>query len=408
MEASIILLVALIVLVIACLGLVIYVITLLKSRSGLEKELSALKAELRADITNQKNDISTLRTELLSGVNSSVSNIGQMMEGRLKSSESTTEQKLEAIRQSMERGLLSMQQENGKRLEQMQTIVEEKLQKTLDDRVSRSFQTVSDQLEKVYKGLGEMQSVASGVSDLKKVLSNVKTRGILGEIQLGAILEELLSPEQYDKNVVTVPNSREAVEFAIKLPGEGGDTVYLPVDSKFPADYFATLQDAYQSGAKEQVDAAAARLIARLKQEAKEIRSKYVSPPHTTEFAIMFLPFEGLYAEAVNRGLIEELQRTYRITVAGPSTMAALLNSLQMGFRTLAIQKRSAEVWQVLGAVRTEFDKFGDVLESSRQRLNKVNDELDLLIGTRTRQIQRKLKEVQSLDSDSARKLIDE
>lgn len=328
-------------------------------------------------------------------------------EDRIRSLEQSNEQKLEGIRQTMERRLSAIQTENAEKLASMQQVVDEKLQKTLESRISESFKLVSEQLEKVYKGLGEMQTVASGVSDLKKVLSNVKTRGILGEAQLGAILAEILSPEQYERDVATKPSSRDRVEFAIKLPGDGEHTVCLPIDAKFPGETFAMLQDAYTEGDPERINAAAKQLEIRLKAEAKDIRDKYIDPPHTTDFGILFLPFEGLYAEAVNRGLIEELQRTYRVNVTGPSTMAAFLNSLQMGFRTLAIQQRSGEVWQVLGAVKTEFEKFGDVLERSQQRLQQVNNELDTLIGTRTRAINRKLKDVERLDAPDADKLLD-
>ena len=327
-------------------------------------------------------------------------------EQRFSTFELTNEQKLEQIRQTMERRLSAMQQENNDRLEKMQEIVDEKLQKTLETRIGESFKLVSTQLEQVYKGLGEMQSVAAGVTDLKKVLSNVKSRGILGEGQLGAILAEILSPEQYDTNVATKSGSRDVVEYAIKMPGEGDGIVYLPVDAKFPGETYAALVDAYDSGSADAVNAAAAALIARLKGEAKDIHQKYIDPPNTTDFAILFLPFEGLYAEAVNRGMVEELQRAYRVNLAGPSTMAALLNSLQMGFRTLAIQKRSSEVWQVLGAVKTEFEKFGDILEKSQQRLQQVNSDLDNLIGTRSRAIARKLRSVEKLDPLEAESLI--
>lgn len=327
---------------------------------------------------------------------------------RLQSFEQTNEQKLEQIRQTMERRLSAMQQENGEKLNEMQKIVDEKLQKTLETRISESFRLVNEQLEQVYKGLGEMQKVAAGVTDLKKVLSNVKTRGILGEVQLGAILEEILPREQYDVNVATKEGSRDVVEFAIRLPGDGQKPVYLPIDSKFPGELYAALQDAYDRGAAEEINAAAKQLIDRLKSEAKDIRTKYIDPPRTTDFAILFLPFEGLYAEAVNRGMVEELQRTYRVNIAGPSTMAAYLNSLQMGFRTLAIQKRSSEVWQVLGAVRTEFDKFGEILARSQSKLQQVNTDLDTLIGTRSRAITRKLKEVEKLDTADAENLLDE
>lgn len=328
-------------------------------------------------------------------------------EDRIHSLEQSNEQKLEGIRQTMERRLSAIQTENAEKLASMQKVVDEKLEKTLESRISESFKLVSEQLEQVYKGLGEMQTVASGVSDLKKVLSNVKTRGILGEAQLGAILSEILAPEQFERDVATKAGSRDRVEFAIKLPGDGEHIVYLPIDAKFPGETFAMLQDAYNEGDAERIRDAAKALEIRLKAEAKDIREKYIDPPHTTDFGILFLPFEGLYAEAVNRGLIEELQRTYRVNVTGPSTMAAFLNSLQMGFRTLAIQSRSSEVWQVLGAVKTEFEKFGDVLERSQQRLQMVNNELDTLIGTRTRAINRKLKDVERLDAPDAGRLLD-
>jgi DNA recombination protein RmuC len=328
-------------------------------------------------------------------------------EERIRSLEQSNEEKLEAIRQTVERRLFAMQTENAEKLEKMQKIVDEKLEKTLETRITESFKVVSTQLEQVYKGLGEMQTVAAGVTDLKKVLSNVKTRGILGEAQLSAILSEILAPEQYDVDVATKPDSRDRVEFAIRLPGDGETPVHLPIDAKFPGETFAQLQDAYESGDAARVADAAKMLEIRLKAEAKDIRDKYIDPPHTTDFGILFLPFEGLYAEAVNRGFIEELQRTYRINVTGPSTMAAFLNSLQMGFKTLAIQKRSSEVWQVLGAVKTEFEKFGDILDRSQQKLRQVNDDLDTLIGTRTRAINRKLKDVEKLDSFDSGSLLD-
>ncbi len=378
---------------------------------------SAMQNEMKDDIDHSLSD---LRRELGDGVQSSVSHMGRMIldqqrtadaqgearfksfeqsnEQRLKSFEFNNEQKLEAIRQTVERRLLSMQTDNTKKLDEIRNIVDEKLQKTLETKVAQSFQLVNERLEQVYKGLGEMQTLATGVGDLKKVLSNVKTRGILGEIQLGAILEEILSPEQYGKNVATKPGSAERVEYAVKLPTDNGTPILLPIDSKFPADLYSNLQDAYESGTADAVNAAVALLTQRIKQEAGKIRDKYLDPPNTTDFAIMFLPFEGLYAEVVNRGLVEELQRNYRVNIAGPSTMAALLNSLQMGFRTFAIQKRSGEVWRVLGAVKTEFQKFSTVLSSSRKRLQQVDDDLEQLIGTRTRAITRNLRAVEQMD----------
>ena len=362
--------------------------------------------------------LSLQRRELSETVQNSVASLGKLLgdnqlsaaaqsEARFKTFEAANEQKLEAIRQTIERRLYQLQTENGQKLDEMRQVVDEKLQKTLETKMNQSFQLVSERLEQVYKGLGEMQALANGVGDLKKVLSNVKTRGILGEIQLGAILEEILAPEQYETNVATRPGSRERVEFAIKLPTEDGQHIYLPIDSKFPGDLYGNLQDAYESGTPEAINAAAAALSAQIRREAKDIRDKYIDPPNTTEFAILFLPFEGLYAEAVNRGLMEELQRSCRVNIAGPSTMAALLNSLQMGFRTFAIQKRSGEVWRVLGAVKTEFEKFESVLTSSQKRLSQVNDELDQLIGVRTRSIVRKLKSVEQIDVASSARLLD-
>ncbi len=362
--------------------------------------------------------LSELRRELGENVQSSVSHLGGMIleqqrtanaqgETRFKTFELSNEQKLEAIRQTVERRLLTMQTDNAQKLDEMRKIVDEKLQQTLETKVAQSFKLVNERLEQVYKGLGEMQTLANGVGDLKKVLANVKTRGILGEIQLGAILEEILAPEQYETNAVTKKGSSDRVEYAVKLPTDEGAPVLLPIDSKFPADLYSNLQDAYETASPEAVNAAVSLLTQRIKQEAAKIRDKYLDPPNTTDFAIMFLPFEGLYAEVVNRGLVEDLQRNYRVNIAGPSTMAAMLNSLQMGFRTFAIQKRSSEVWRVLGAVKTEFHKFSNVLASSRKRLQQVDDDLEQLIGTRTRAITRNLKAVEQLDERGANLVFD-
>jgi len=330
------------------------------------------------------------------------------MEERIKNVEEVNHKRLSEMREIIEKRLDVIREDNNKRLEQMQQTVDEKLQKTLEDKMDKSFKLVSERLEQVYKGLGEMQSVASGVGDLKKVLSNVKTRGILGEIQLGAILKEILSPEQYEENVATKPNSKNVVEFAVKMPVEEGGFIYLPIDSKFPADAYSALQEAYDSGEAEKVQLARSTMMSRMKGFAKDIHEKYVEVPYTTEFAIMFLPFEGLYAEAVNCGMVEVLQREYRINIAGPSTMAALLNSLQMGFKTVAIQKRSMEVWEVLGAVKSEFDKFEKILSATQQRINQANTELDKLVGVRTRAIQRKLRDVEKLDETKAEELLED
>lgn len=319
------------------------------------------------------------------------------LEQRLHSFSSDNVQSLENIRRSVDEKLESIRRENLRQLDKMRQTVDEKLQKTLEDKMNKSFSLVNERLEQVYKGLGEMQTLAVGVGDLKKVLSNVKTRGILGEIQLGAILSEILSKEQYEENIATKKGSKNVVEFAIKLPSDGDSIVYLPIDSKFPGDTYSALRDAVESGDKQSIELAQKALVQRIKSEAKDIHDKYIDPPNTTEFAIMFLPFEGLYSEVVNMGLVEVLQCEYKVNIAGPSTMAALLNSLQMGFKTLAVQKRSAEVWKILGGVKTEFDKFNDVLVMTQQRLDQANKELDKLVGVRTRQIQRQLKDVESV-----------
>ena len=304
------------------------------------------------------------------------------------------------MRETLTHNMQQLQEGNNRQLETIRKTVDEKLQDTLDKKLNDSFQLVSQRLEQVYKGLGEMQQLASGVGDLKKVLSNVKTRGVLGEIQLGAILEQILSPDQYACNVATKPGSRDNVEYAIKLPGEGGDPVWMPVDSKFPLDAYQKLLDAYDTAEQEQVELALRELKQRVRSFAKDIHSKYIEPPYTTEFAIMFLPTEGLYAELVRAGMVETLQAEYKVNIAGPTTMGALLNSLQMGFRTLAIQKRSNEVWQVLGKVKGEFDTFATVLDATQKRLAQANSELDKLVGVRTRQIQRALKNVQALPAE--------
>lgn len=311
-----------------------------------------------------------------------------------------TEQKLDQLRRTLTEGLDRMSQSNRQQLDSIRQTVDEKLQETLDRKLSDSFQLVSQRLEQVYRGLGEMQNLAAGVGDLKKVLSNVKTRGILGEIQLGAILEQMLSPEQYATNVATKKGSQANVEYAIRLPGSGAEPVWLPIDAKFPLDAYQQLLDAYDSADPAQVEGAVKLLRQRVRAFAKDVRDKYIDPPHTTDFAILFVPTEGLYAELVRCGVSEELQREFKVSLAGPTTMGALLNSLQMGFRTLAIQKRSGEVWKVLGAVKTEFNTFAAVLENTKNRLNQAGDELDKLVGVRTRKIQSTLKRVESLPTE--------
>ena len=352
-----------------------------------------LRRQIREREQELEEELKATRQELMQYTQVSFKGMGDLMvTGQMQN-----EQKLEYMRQTMENRLTKIQMDNEKSLEEIRATVDEKLQKTLEDRIGQSFQLVSERLEQVYKGLGEMQTLANGVGDLKKVLSNVKTRGILGEIQLGAILEQILSPQQYDTDIATRPNSRDRVEFAVRLPGDGESPVYLPIDAKFPSDTYGKLAEAYELGDSALINETGKLFEIKLKTFAKDIHEKYVEPPYTTDFAIMFLPVESIYAEAVRRGMVETLQREYKVNIAGPTTMAALLNSLQMGFQTLAIQKRSSQVWDVLGAVKTEFDKFGTVLAAAQQRLNQANSELDKLVGVRTRKIQRQLRDVTAL-----------
>ena len=366
------------------------------------------EAELRCEI---REEMRRSRQEMSETVQLSVRQMGEMiaqnqrestenqsrrlaeLNRQLASTSMGIEQRLENIRISMEKKITMMTDENNRQLSEMRNTVDEKLQKTLEDRIGRSFRQVSDTLEQVTRGLGQMQTLAAGVGDLKKVLSNVKTRGIVGEIQLGAILAQILSPEQYDENVA-VKGGSERVEFAVKFPGEGDRPVYLPIDSKFPADAYTRLLDAYDTGDRQLIKAATDGLRNAVLKAAKDIKTKYISPPYTTEFAIMFLPFEGLYAEVLRLGLVDTLQRDYRINIAGPTTMAAMLNSFQMGFRSLALQKQSGEVWDTLAKVRTEFDKFGDVLVKTQTKMEQAQKDLEKLVGVRTRGIQRALKGV--------------
>lgn len=336
--------------------------------------------------------------ENLDTLRKTVSEMTNSLDGRMTAFQKQTTAQMETIRQSTEKRMADMQASNEKKLEEMRRTVDEKLQKTLEERISQSFNLVNERLERVYKSLGEMQKVGAGVEDLKKVLSNVKTRGILGEVQLGAILEEILSPEQYETNIATKKGSADRVEFAVKLPGDGETPVYLPIDAKFPLDAYSNLMDAYDSGDSTAVQQAAKELKTRIKGFAKDIRTKYIDVPNTTDFAIMFLPTEGLYAEVVRYGMVEELQKE-KINIAGPTTMAALLNSLQMGFRTLAIQERSSQVWKVLEEVKTEFGKFEAVLAKTQDRMRQASDELDKLVGTRTNAINRKLRDVSDFAS---------
>lgn len=323
----------------------------------------------------------------------------------------SNEARLDALRGVVEGKLRQIQEDNGRQLEQMRATVDEKLQSTLEKRLGESFKLVSDRLEQVHKGLGEMQNLAVGVGDLKRVLTNVKTRGNWGEIQLGALLEQILSPDQYAKNVKTRDTGGEVVEFAIRLPGHGGeenDVVWLPIDAKFPIEDYQRLTEAQERADGAAAEEAANLLIIRIKACARDIAEKYLNPPKTTDFGILFVPTEGLYAEVARRpGLLEQVQREHRVLVAGPMTLAALLNSLQMGFRTLAIQKRSGEVWKLLGAVKTEFGRFGDVLEGVKRKLDQASNTMDDA-AQRSRAIERRLRNVQELPAAEAQGLIGE
>ena len=338
----------------------------------------------------------------------SLATFGQGMSTQIASVAGLQNQQFETLRSTVGQSLEKIRIENADKLEQMRRTVDEKLHATLEQRLSESFKQVSERLELVHKGLGEMQSLAAGVGDLKKVLSNVKNRGVMGEVQLAALLEQILTPEQYETNVATKPDSRDRVEFAIKLPGRDSESmVWLPLDAKFPTEDYQRLQEAQDAADPAAVEVAAKALEARIRLEAKTIADKYLAPPATTDFGLLYLPFEGLYAEVLRRpGLFEALQRDYRVTLCGPTTLSALLNSLQMGFRTLAIEKRSSEVWQVLGAVKSEFGRFGEVLANTKRQLQTVANSIDAA-ETRTRQIERKLKDVEALPGAETPPLIE-
>ena len=384
--------------IIAGLLLVSIVIGLINLFSGkksgsFSRQFNSFERDIKNQLEKNQKDTLDFVDRQLATLRRTVKEQSDGLDKRFTSFQVQTARQMENIRQTTESKMTQMQLSNENKLEQMRRTVDEKLQKTLEDRISQSFKQVSERLEQVYKSLGEMQKIGTGVEDLKKVLSNVKNRGILGEVQLGAILQDILGPDQYESNIVTKKGSAERVEFAVKLPGDGEKPVYLPIDAKFPLDAYQKLLDAYDSGDKLLIDSAVKELKQRLKSFAKDINSKYIDVPNTTEFAVMFLPTEGLYAEAVRCGMVEELQKE-KVNIAGPTTMAALLNSLQMGFRTLAIQKSTGQVWEVLAGVKNEFEKFGDVLAKTQQRMRQAGDELDKLVGTRTNAIRRKLRDV--------------
>ena len=400
------------ILLLASLGitlvLALLVFLLWRKLSQLEqvKPEDAMRKELEQQLFALKQDLGLTIQGLGNNNMQSITQLSQLLQDNQKIAMDAQRQQLEQMEKSMRTKQENMLFILKEQLEEIRGTVDEKLQTTLEKRITESFKTVSSQLEQVYKGLGEMQSLANDVGGLKKIMSGVKTRGNLGEYQLAGILAEILAPEQYATNVATIPKSSERVEFAVKLPHEDG-TIYLPIDSKFPAETYMQLRDAQESGDRKAVEAAYKNLEAVIKSEAKDIRTKYVAVPYTTNFAIMFLPAEGLYAEVVSRGMVETLQRDYQVNVAGPSTMAALLNSLQMGFKTLAIQQKSNYAWEVLGAVKTEFEKFGEGLKKMQSHLDMTSKDLDALITTRTNQMQRKLRDVERLDELKAAQLLE-
>ncbi len=355
----------------------------------LEALLDKLDPLIRTELSNLRTEQSRQLTEMSAAQAAQLSRLGASQVDQLTQ-----------VRESVANRLEALTKDNALQLEKVRATVDEKLQKTLEERLGQSFRLVGERLEQVQKGLGEMQALAVGVGDLKKVLTNVKTRGTMGEYQLGSILEQLLAPEQYEANVRTNPHTLEVVEYAIRLPGRDADgtTVYLPVDSKFPTADYEALLAAYDLGTPEAVDAAGKALEIAFRKAAKDIRDKYLDPPGTTDFGILFVPVEGLYAEVVRRpALLERLQTEFKVVVAGPATFAALLNSLRMGFRSLAIERRSSEVWRLLSAVKTEFVKFGDALSAAQRKIKSADEEIERLVGTRTKMMMKKLKEVETL-----------
>lgn len=387
---------------------------LISVEKALREEFTVNREESRKNEQSNRTEIGSSIEKLSATILSNMIELSNLQKNQFDTYSRTMERTLDAFNYNLRSSIddltklqnekfVELTKSTEENLEKMRVTVDEKLQSTLERRLSESFKVVSERLEQVHKGLGEMQSLVAGVGDLKKVLSNTKTRGVLGEVQLERILEQFLSPEQYEKNVITKKGSRETVEFAIKLPGKDYDnkTVYLPLDAKFPLEVYNKLLDAYDLQNQAQIDAASKNLERFIKKSAKDIRDKYIDPPNTTDFGLMFLPTEGIYAEVLkNQSLVEFVQREYNINITGPTTLVALLNSLQMGFRSLAIEKHSSEVWKILGAVKTEFSKFETVLNSAQNKLNQASSEIDKLVGTRTRQINRKLKNVDKLSFD--------
>ena len=375
------------------------------NRKQTERLEDLFRQEMKENREEMSRNMRELRTELNQTLNLSTQQMQTTLHRNLMTTNEMQREKFDAMNRQQDLLVKSTE----KRLDDMRLMVEEKLQKTLNERIGQSFELVRTQLENVQRGLGEMKTLAEDVGGLKKVLGNVKTRGTFGEVQLAALLEQMLSPEQYESNVKTRKNATEFVEFAIKLPGKdnGKDVVYLPIDAKFPKDAYEQYLDAYEAGNVEQINVTSRQLELIVKKMARDIRDKYLDPPYTTDFGIMFLPFENIYAEVIRRtALVEQLQREFRVIVTGPTTLGAILNSLQMGFRTLAIEKRSSEVWTVLAAVKTEFGKFGGMLEKVQKNLETAGSQLDEVIGKRTRAIERKLRGVQELPADQSANIL--
>lgn len=383
-------------------SLIVLAVVLFRGRGTLTHD--QLRRELIEQSRQSAQQVSLLKQE----VDTSMKNASQLTGANIDQMTRVVDRRLMGMQETMEMRLRALQEDNARKLDSMRQTVDEKLQTTLETRLGESFKAVNDQLERVYKGLGDMQSLAAGVGDLKKVLTNVKTRGTWGEIALGNLLEQLLTPQQYRANVKVAPRRNEIVEYAICLPGkeEGGEPLYLPIDSKFPMESYIRLAEASERGDTVQVDAASRELESCIKDNARSIRDKYIVPPHTTDFAIMFLPTEGLYAEVTRRAeLCAMLQRDYRVTIMGPTTLGAFLNSLQMGFKTLAIQKRSGEVWKMLGAIKLEFGRFGEALEATQKKLSEATDNLGRA-AKRTEIIQNRLRSVEELPQSEAENLM--
>ena len=383
----------------------LFVVLLKSNRKQTEQLENLLRQEMKENREELSRNMRELRTELNQALSLSTQQMQTTLHRNLMTTNEMQREKFEAMNRQQDILVKSTE----KRLDEMRIMVEEKLQKTLNERIGQSFELVRSQLENVQKGLGEMKNLAEDVGGLKKVLGNVKTRGTFGEIQLAALLEQMLSPEQYEANVKTRKNATEFVEFAIKFPSKdnGREVVYLPIDAKFPKDVYEQYMDAYEEGDTTRIESTSKQLEITIKRMGKDIHEKYVEPPFTTDFAIMFLPFESIYAEVIRRtSLVETLQKDFKIVVTGPTTLGAILNSLQMGFRTLAIQKRTSEVWSVLGAVKTEFGKFGGMLEKVQKNLQNAGDQLEEVMGKRTRAIERKLRQVEALPTEESKKML--